>query len=552
MPAAIQYPAGPISPHGLYHVLKGDEPMVSLLSHNDNVVFWLMGGFAHADPTRPESVQISRDGLTGLIAPWQTIDQRGATEDGVTFVDALYDPMEVTVTAVVRGRDAAHTRRVARHLIESIDVHQCAELGWMTHELGYWWATVRWFKNPPNSYSGIPTRQEWPLVLRTDSGFWQSYPDIDQFGFDYADMVDEFGTEYASDLGPNWPQRYDGDGGGYHYVTRGSARWRDDPNDTWVTKSREVINGPYKDFHTATDNQVVEWQLGVMPEWSLGGGGSNDGWARMNRNPDGTWAGDGIRARVSMNSVEVTGFVNYAPVWSRVVRGRLRVHGRLFRPIIPFIDDRWQLICGYDDDPRMFKVLRDGAPVLTFKEPGTASQISSDHRGVGCGARAGGALITQATPGTLRRFAAGDNAVASQSGFLRRCNAGDQQAYDEYTFYGPAEKFAVANGPGSTEMVEFGPLGVGEIAHIRTDPRRKEIFDYTNTNPDPIAPALFGASPSDTLYRKLNGRFTAACAIPAKQPGMRVETHMVACSITGGNADSRILAQLTPLRRYPD
>ena len=54
------------------------------------------------------------------------------------------------------------------------------------------------------------------------------------------------------------------------------------------------------------------------------------------------------------------------------------------------------------------------------------------------------------------------------------------------------------------------------------------------------------------MYRKLKGRFTSECAIPAKEAGMRVKTHMVKCGITGGNADSKILAQLTPLRRYPE
>jgi hypothetical protein len=536
----LVYPSGPVTPHGRFHIRKGDKPMVSLQSYNDQIIFWLMGGQAKADPTRPECVQVT--GLKGLIPPWQTVDQQGATEDGVTFVDALYDPMEVELKVLVRGRDAKHCRRVMRHLIESIDVKQRSELGWMTHELGYWWASPRWFKSPPDDMLGHAAHQELTLVLRADNGFWQSYPDLDSFGFRYADVLDEFSTAYPDSLGPNWPQYYDGDGGGYHYTASGLARWRDDPDDLFTTKSSEVVNGPYKDFHTATDNQVAKVVLGSFPEWSLPENGANDIWVRMNRNPDGTWAGDGVRARVQLGSAWLACYVNYEVVWNRVVRSPF---------FIPGIGDHFTLVAGYEDKPRLFKILRGGAPILTFQEQGTTSQLGASHRGVGFGVRAAGALITQATPATVRRFEAGDNAVITQSGFLKMHNAGDQPGYPEITFYGPATKFEVANGPGSTDMVEFGPLGVGEIAHLRTDPRRKQVFDYTEPVGAEVTPALFGASPSDTMFRKLKGRFTADCVIPPKQPGMRVAEHLIACSIQGGDADSRIETQLTPLRRYP-
>ena len=109
----------------------------------------------------------------------------------------------------------------------------------------------------------------------------------------------------------------------------------------------------------------------------------------------------------------------------------------------------------------------------------------------------------------------------------------------------------IANGPGSTDMVEFGPLGEGEIVHIRTDPRRQNVFDYTDYTGEETSPVLFGASPSDQMTRRLKGRFTTDSAIPPKEPGMRVHTHSVACGIQGGNADSRIDVSLTPRRRYP-
>lgn len=544
----IKYPAGAVTPHGCYHLRKGDLPEVSLQSANGQVVFHLMGGMAIAPPDAPESVQITE--LTGLIAPWESIEQQGATEDGATFVDALYGPMDVTMKVVAVGRDAKATRRVVRHLFESIDIKAVSELAWMTHELGIWWAPIRWQMRPPDKYSGKPNQQEWTLQLRAHSAFWQSYPDLATFEFDYADMTDTFteDREVWRDLGENWPQYYDGDGGGYCYSDGNRAIWRDDPDDTWDTRSREVVNGPYAGFETVDDNQVVNMVLGAIPEWSLPESGANDLWARMGRNEDGTWDGCGVRARITIGAVTLTAFVDFVPVWSRTVYQFTLEH---LLPIIPFIGQKWTLVAGYDGKSRLFKILCDGGEVMTHVEIGAQSRLGSAYRGIGFGMKAGGSLITQATPSSVRKISAGDNAAVAQSGFLARNNAGDQTAYDEYTLYGPATKFAIANGPGSTDFVEFGPLGVGEIAHIRTDPRRRGVFDYSDMTSAETPSVMFGASPSDRMYRKMKGRFTSECGIPPKQPGMRVETHHVACSITGGNADSKILAQLTPLRRYP-
>lgn len=539
---SITYPKGPVPPHGIYHLLKGDRPEVSLQSYNDTICFYLMGGRAEVDRTRPESVQIT--GLTGLIPPWETVDMQGATDDGVTFIDALYGPIEVRANVVARGRDAKHTRRVVRHLIESIDVKQVSELGWWTHEMGYWWANVRWFKTAPDALSGNQKVQPLSLVLRADKGFWQSWEDTDSFGFQYDDMTDTFQYDrhVEQDLGANWPQYYTGTGGGYCYADGDRARWRDESG--LFSDNRTVVNGPYKDFNTASDNQVVNIVIGTTPEWSTKSG-ANDLWARMGHDGD-DWDGNGIRLRVTLNRIELSAWVDFAQIWERKLGGLTLQHPL---PIIPHMGDKWTLIAGYEDDSRMFKVLRNGSVILSHKEVGTGSHLGSAYRGIGFGMRAGGAIITQATPSTVRKISAGDNLVSAQSGFLERRNAGDQDVYDDYILYGPATKIEIGNGPGSTDMVEFGPMAAGDVVMIRTDPRRKGVFDLKNIS-NATTPYLFGTKPSDTLYKKMNGRFFQN-QIPAKQPGERVQPHLIPVSITGGNADTRVVASLTPLRRYP-
>ena len=252
--------------------------MVSLVSPNNQIVVWLMGGHSRPDPMNPEAVQV--ESLKGLIAPWEMIDQQGANEDGVTFIDALYGPIEIEMVVNLTARDAKNLRRVRRHFLEALDAKLQSELGWMTHELGYWWAPVRWLRTLIDPEVGAQNhKQRMTLPLRADSGFWQSYPHLDEFGFTYEDVTDSFNTaDYteAENLGPDWPQYYIGEGDGYCYSNGQHARWQDDLNLTY--NSQEVVNGPRADFETTTDNQVVSTVLGTFPEWSIPETGANDLW----------------------------------------------------------------------------------------------------------------------------------------------------------------------------------------------------------------------------------------------------------------------------------
>lgn len=575
----VRYPAGPITPHGWWHLVKGIHPVMKLTAYDGSVEFYLMGG--HAIPDRvnaPEAVHIPRDGLKGLIPPWRHIDQKGATEDGVTHIDALYDPIEVELKVVCKGRDAVHTRRVVRDLIASIDAKQESELSWLTLDQGYWWAPVRWFKGaPPDPLIGAQNNtQPLTLRLRADSGFWRSFDHTDTFQFAYESMLDTFATDHSDDenLGPDWPQYYTGSGDGYCSTTSSpfeQARWYESGNE-----EREVVNGPYKDFHTETDNQVVEMVLGSLPEIRFLGGAYNDLWGRMGRNPDGSWNGDGVRARIGMQGllgwIKLSKFHNFAEttMFERVML------------IPPLFGEKFTLVCGDSSNPRLFKVLRNGLPILTHKETGAnLSEMGSNHRGVGFGMAAGAGVLSQRSPAWVRKVSAGDNAEVTQSGFLQRVNIGDQPMYDDYTIFGPASSVRIWDGPGSDEFVEFGPILANQIVFLRTDPRSRTtlVQDLTVVPPSPqelnifqqavkafssfafgnnVPPlmrtieSLFGIRPPQgNLYKYLKGRFSERAAIPPKSPGNPAKPYYVRVEIQGGNADSKIIASGTPLRRWP-
>lgn len=555
----ITYPPGPVVPHGVYSLLKGEQPSVWLTAFDGSIEINLMGGMSIPDRTMPESVQVKRDGIKGLIAPWKTIDQKGATQDGTTFIDALDDPTEIDLTVMCKGRDGRHTRKVVRDLIGSIDKKQTSQLAWFTHELGKWWADVRWFKAPPDTIAGAQAhRQQLSLVLRADLGAWRTFDHVSSFRFAYTAGDEDFTTDTDEDLGDDWTVHYSGTGGGFVHVADGEAKWVDDPDHPILTGGRTVV-ARRDGFTTSTDNQVIEIELGSMPEWSFPDNGYNEIWGRTPTT--GTPGDDGIRLRVGIGWIQLSYFVSGTET---LLRERL-----LLLP--PSRGDRFQLVCGYEGDPRMFKVMRNGSVIMQVKETGTGSQLGAGFRGAGFGMHAGAAILSQATPASVKMWTAGTNVTHTQTGHLLRMNIGDQPMFDRINCFGPG-LFKIGNGPGATEFVEFGPLLAGQAAQIRTDPRKRGVVDLISTPATPqqqtnLNDALTGflsfinsltgllgsgpVAPQGNLYSLLNGRFSDAAAIPAKSPGNPAQPYYVPVSIQDGNADSMIIASGTPLRKYP-
>lgn len=179
------------------------------------------------------------------------------------------------------------------------------------------------------------------------------------------------------------------------------------------------------------------------------------------------------------------------------------------------------------------------------------------------------------------------------SGFVPLTNIGDQDAWPSYLVYGPGI-FSFANGPGSTSMITFGtptdPILAGQIVLITTMPRLRSVVDLTPNLPPPaLTPAqvfleqlidlisgvsgaltiggtsdnvgippllqwfesLFGISPPQgNLYALLNGRFTNP--IPGVPQPWMAQTAHIPVAISGGNSSSKIVASITPQRRWPE
>ena len=561
-----------MTPHGAWYFLNGIHPRVRLTAPDGSVIVELMGGGAIPDRiTAPESARLSKD-PKGLVADWKFIDQQGANEEGVTFLDAVNEAGEIELPVRVIARDGRHLQRTIDALLGSLDRKKTSELSWFTQEIGKWWGNVRWRGPQLEGYKigGDDRTAELTLRLRLDGGFWRTIDHVDEYRLAYDAMRDTFDVDYVEEknLGPNWPLYFTGPGGGYPYTLRGAMRWRDDPTRTFFTEPRQFVAGPFRDFETATDNQVVSVVFDSMMEW----GASNDIWCRMGRTSTGQWNGFGTRIRVTGDWIEVAAFNNFR---------RTIISQGFAVPFGPFPSQRYQIEAGGLDkdgnfNPRIFRLRRGGATIYTAKDKAGVSAMGAAFRGVGFGGQAAGAAITQGTPASLREVSAGDMTTDGQSGYLTRMNVGDQDMYDRYTLTGPGT-FEIASGPGSSQMVKIGPLLPNQRVQIRTDGTKRRIIDLTSVPPtaaelleykkaldelDSYAPiknigptrksnaSEFGVvPPQGNLHRIIDGWFTHP--IPGKSPGRKAQEYRIAVKITGGNADSRIIAAGTPLRKLP-
>lgn len=573
MTAAVRrIPANPVLPHGAYYYLKGTFPRVRLTAPDGSVIIEMMGGGSIADKYESPECILLGEPPKGIGGAWKLVDQQGANEDGATFLFAVNEAMETTLPLRLIARDPAHLRELRDLLVGSVDKTKLARLSWWTQELGYWYADVRHARPSIGGYDiGRRLSTKYDLHLRVDGGFWRTIDHVDEFRLPFESMKDSFGTDYveAKNLGPMWPLFFSGPGGGYPYTLRGAMRWRDDPSRLLFTAPRQFVAGPYRDFVTATDNQVISITFSSFQEW----GASNDIWGRQGATSSGEWNGFGVRARITGNWIEVAAFNNY--------RKTIIAQGFASNPIPPVPDETYRLECGGLDkdgnfNPRIFRVRKSGSTIFTAKDSAGVSQIGASFRGVGTGGQAAGAALTQGTPASLKEVSAGDLTSAAPTGYLTRVNVGDQDMWDRYTLYGPGT-FEIASGPGAKQTVKIGPLLPNQRVRINTDGQQRRIVDLTSVPPtanelleykkaleelDSYAPiknigptreanaSEFGVvPPQGNLHRIIDGWFTHP--IPAKSPGRPAEKYQVSVKITDGNPDSRVIVAGTPLRKLP-
>lgn len=319
--------------------------------------------------------------------------------------------------------------------------------------------------------------------------------------------------------------------------------------------------------NTTGDNQIISVKLGEPHQTPFPANGFIDLYGRHNGN-DATPTC--VHARIGAGTVVLT----------RINAGvEVLIKSETF-DVTPTWWEDWSLICGTPTSARHFKVRRGGSDELNFKETGTGSALGASNRGSAWGMKAGAGGSVQQVPPSIEEFSVGENTtVATTSGHMSLTNFGDQDGYPRYLVYGPGT-FRFSNNPDTAHTISFGPLADNQIALLTTLPRLRGVVDLSPEQPEQfdevsnlftdflrrlISLASSGNTPpllewfesllgirppQGELYRLLQGRFTEP--IPPKPAGEPPTTASIAIEIRNGNADSKVVAALTPLRRWPE
>ncbi|WP_040635401.1 DUF7257 domain-containing protein [Mycolicibacterium phlei] len=323
-----------------------------------------------------------------------------------------------------------------------------------------------------------------------------------------------------------------------------------------VAKTRQGVPAT-----TGGDIQIIKFRISSFHQWPWPTNARLDLWGRMSA--DGQ---TGIRLRIDADAISLH-YVNGGT--ETLLKSRPLL-------LTPLWNETWTLMLGTSKDARHFKVKRGSWTALEYKDTKNITSIGSNYRGVGFGMRAGAGSTKQDTPPTIYSWSFGDNVAAVTRGSFKITNFGDQTAYPDLLVYGPGT-FKFSDGPGREPTIEFGPLVEGQIALIKTKPGQRAVYDLTtdpveqdlpgfqgfikslinlvfNNNVPPFMnwfQSLFGISPPQgNLYALLKGRWSRG--VPPRSPGKPPETAEYAVEVTGGNADTKVIAALTPLRRWPE
>jgi hypothetical protein len=575
-----RFPSNPLTPAGACHLLAGDRPIVRYRSYDDAVLFDLMGPPSIPDPTTPESVRVLD--IKGLIPPWKNIRQKGATQDGATYVTSLYDPIDIDITVMIRGRNPVETRKVLRAWLDSWDAKQPGTLSWFTPEMGYWWAQPRWEKNPIDPFiGGNFTRQKLTMVGSVDCGFWRSFPTTDVFSFSYLSASDTFNydTLVNQNLGSNWTIAYNGAGSGYLYANGNSA--------TSTLNEGRIAVARRTGYVSQTDEQIVTITLGARDTWPAADDTYIDIWLRMNNS--GSPGTDGIRCRLGYIPPDPSICENQPASFVRLSYfvGGVETLMRQTNVTVPFEPGDQIAVAagGYSGALHSYFVSRGTNPgvglnnvtwttlMTVINSAGDGSHVGSAYRGSGFGMESDGINTVPA----IMNWTAGDSSAAEESGYLTLYNVGDQDMWPFFILVGPG-LFGIGDGPNATQAVTYGPLQQNQVVFINSDPNLYGVVDLTSM-PPPGTPApsqfisqlsaalaeynafLSAGSPAPNLsvfgtpfpqgnpYSLLSGRFSKP--IPAKLPGSVAAPQQIAIAVEGGGPTTAILAGGIPYRRFP-
>ena len=536
----------------------------------DGSIFYLAG------PLAP--VAGAQDGLVlqkhmGLMSPFKLLSLEGARQDGSTWTDTVYDSGDIMLSLEATGTSPQNMRNVIRQWISAWEPNvgnpgfpsQLGKLSVFTPDLGEWWANVRMAKNISDifdkdyTYSG---KQKFTWECHNGDAFWYSVDSVSSFSMAYDSAAYGFYSQADMSLldSSKWTTTVSPSANGSVGISHGGAQFIPANGTVGPTEYISVFVD-----QAATDNVVVSVTLSGATLANLFSpldpGAGFDLWACN----DGTFA-NGVRLRCGWAFFRLSIFVN----------GVETVLAEDLTWLQPFWSETYTLIVGTEENTEQIIAQRNGFNIMNVTWAGR--QKGTGFRKWGFGGHTSQVPVSNycvvAPP--IGAFYASDNATVTQSGTVPLTNMGDIEGWPRYLCYGPGT-FQFGNGPGSKDMITLGPLEQEQVVLVTTEPRLRSVVDITpgiptnnqlgiwktlmndlisfanNHNIPPLLTqfeSFFGiVPPQGVLYSLLSGRFTNP--VPAQPYGVPLNTYTIPVTITNGGPTSKIVAALTPRRRWP-
>jgi hypothetical protein len=175
MTGTLITPTNPPTTLALQSLLAGNDAIVTWLDTN-GVPWPITGGMA---PRPPLAGGVQMLDIKGLHAPFKHVDQQGAHQDGVTWLDTPYDALELDMTVSVFGRSARERRNIYRQWLAGWEPKKLGRMWWYTSDLGHWWLDMRLLQEPRDVIkAGDALSVQYAWAARSDFSFWKSFDSI--------------------------------------------------------------------------------------------------------------------------------------------------------------------------------------------------------------------------------------------------------------------------------------------------------------------------------------------------------------------------------------
>ncbi len=158
-------------------LLAGDESIITWIGVDGSI--WPVSGGVAPMPGAQEGVALAD--IKGLMAPFKMIDQQSARQDGATWLDTVWEPLELDFSIHVFGLTPSGYRAQQAGWMGSWDPKLTGKLVWFTKSSGERWLRLRLLKEPSDQIKLTPAMQgvqTFTWAARADIPFWQSFDSV--------------------------------------------------------------------------------------------------------------------------------------------------------------------------------------------------------------------------------------------------------------------------------------------------------------------------------------------------------------------------------------